>query len=398
MYAKKIVGGMLGDCLSGLHAKLAEAVNAAVDGVLRKGHLSLSQLARSLASSTAMRYRVKRIDRLLGNASLHSARLDIYRKLAARWLSGLDNVLVLIDWSDATTDQRWHLLRASIAVEGRSVTLYEEIHPQSAYGNREVHRRFLACLAELLPVAWPPMIITDAGFRSTWFELVTDRHWPWIGRIRGKDMVSMAGGPWRRCTEVFLEATSRNQVFPDTRYVRSHPTACQLILSKRASKGRHRRTRMGQQSRSRTSLKAARSAREPWLLACSPELSVLDAATIIAMYSKRMRIEQAFRDLKNERLGLGFSAARSHSAKRLEILLLIAHLSTWLLRLIGECAQKCEMQLHFQSVPGLDHKEISVMTLARRVIDAGAEWLNRLRPNEAVPWLRQQASAAYHGV
>ena len=397
MYARKIVGGMLGDCLSGLHAKLAEAVNAAVDGVLRKGCLSLSQLARSLASSTAMRYRVKRIDRLLGNASLHSARLDIYRKLAARWLSGLDNVLVLIDGSDATTDQRWHLLRASIAVEGRSVTLYEEIHPQSAYGNREVHRRFLACLAELLPVACPPMIITDAGFHSTWFDWVTDLHWPWIGRIRGKDRVSIAGGPWRRCTEVFLEATARNQTFPDTRYVRSHPTACQLILSKRASKGRHRRTRMGQQSRSRTSLKAARSAREPWLLACSPELSVLDAATIIAMYSKRMRIEQSFRDLKNERLGLGFSAARSHSAKRLEILLLIAHLSTWLLRLIGECAQKCEMQLHFQSVPGLDHKEISVMTLARRVIEAGAEWLNRLQPLEAVPLLRQQASAAYHG-
>ncbi|MFZ2804463.1 MAG: hypothetical protein WA001_04525, partial [Patescibacteria group bacterium] len=66
-------------------------------------------------------------------------------------------------------------------------------------------------------------------------------------------------------------------------------------------------------------------------------------------------------------------------------------------RLIGECAQKCEMQLHFQSVPGLDHKEISVMTLARRVIDAGVEWLNRLRPLEAEPLLRQQASAAYHG-
>ena len=397
MYARKIVGGMLGDCLSGLHAKLAEAVNAAVDGVLRKGHLSLSQLARSLASSTAMRYRVKRIDRLLGNASLHSARLDIYRKLAARWLSGLDNVLVLIDGSDATTDQRWHLLRASIAVEGRSVTLYEEIHPQSAYGNREVHRRFLACLAELLPVACQPTIITDAGFRSTWFDLVTDRHWPWIGRIRGKDRVSIAGGPWRRCTEVFLDATSRHQVFPDAQYVRSHPTACQLILSKRARKGRHRRTRLGQPSRSRTSLKAARSAREPWLLACSPGLSVLDAAEIIAMYSKRMRIEQSFRDLKNERLGLGFSAARSHSAKRLEVVLLIAHLSTWLMRLMGECAQKCQMQRYFQSVPGLDHQEISVMTLARRVIDAGAEWLNRLRPLEAVPLLRQQASAAYHG-
>lgn len=397
MYARKVTKGLLGDCLSSLHVKLAEAVNAAVGSALSGGHLSLSQLARSVKSVVAVRYRVKRIDRLLGNASLHSARLEIYRKLAARWLSGLDNVLVLIDWSDATTDQRWHLLRASVAVEGRSVTLYEEIHPQSAYGNLAVHRRFLACLAQMLPVACRPTIITDAGFRSSWFDLVTDRHWPWIGRIRGKDMVSIAEGPWRRCTEVFLDATSRNQAFPDTRYVRSHPTACQLILSKRASKGRHRRTRMGKQSRSHTSLKAATSAREPWLLACSPELSLVDAATIIALYATRMRIEQTFRDLKNERLGLGFSAARSHSAKRLEVLLLIAHLSSWLMRLIGECAQNCQMQRYFQSVPGLDHQEISVMTLARRVIDAGAEWLNRLRPLEAIPLLRQQARAAYHG-
>lgn len=375
-----------------------DAVNVAVGGALSGGHLSLSQLGRSVKSEVAMRYRVKRIDRLLGNPSLHCARLEIYRKLAARWLSGLDTVLVLIDWSDATTDQRWHLLRASVAVEGRSITLYEEIHPQSAYGSLDVHRRFLACLAELLPVACQPMIITDAGFHSTWFDLVTDRHWSWIGRIRGKDMVSIASGPWRRCTEVFLDATLRHQVFPDTQYVRSHPTACQLILSsRRASKGRHRRTRTGKQSRSRASLKAARSAREPWLLACSPELNFLDAAAIIAIYAKRMRIEQSFRDLKNERLGLGFSATRSHSAKRLEILLLIAHLSTWLLRLIGECAQKCQMQRYFQSVPGLDHQEISVMTLARRVIDAGAEWLNRLRPQEAVRWLRQQAGAAFHG-
>jgi hypothetical protein len=397
MYVKKVIKGFLGDLLSSLHAKLAEAVSAAVGGVLSGGHLSLSQLARSVKLVVAVRYRVKRIDRLLGNTSLHDARLEIYRKLATSWLTGLTNVLVLIDWSDATTDQRWHLLRASVAVEGRSVTLYEEIHPQSAYGNLEVHRRFLACLAELLPVACQPMIITDAGFRSTWFDLVSDRHWPWIGRLRGKDMVSIARGPWRRCTAVFLDATARNQVFPDAQYVRSHPTPCQLILSSRTSKGRHRRTRMGKPSRSRSSLKAARSAREPWLLACSPGLNVLNAAAIIAIYAKRMQIEQSFRDLKNERLGLGFSAARSHSAKRLEVLLLIAHLSSWMMRLIGECAQKCHMECYFQSVPGLKHREISVITLARRVINAGAEWLNRLRPQDAIPLLRQQAQAACHG-
>lgn len=41
---------------------------------------------------------------------------------------------------------------------------------------------------------------------------------------------------------------------------------------------------------------------------------------IISLYAKRMRVEQSFRDLKNERLGIGFSAARSRSGKRLDIL------------------------------------------------------------------------------
>lgn len=397
MYGKKVINGLLGNCLSSLHAKLAESVNAAVDAVVRKGRLSLSQLARSVASATAMRYRIKRIDRLLGNESLHGARLIIYRKLAESWLGGLDKVLVLIDWSDATTDQRWHLLRASVAVEGRSVTLYEEIHPQSAYGNLEVHRLFLARLAALLPAGCLPTIISDAGFHSTWFDLVTDRHWPWIGRIRGKDMVNIDGDTWQRCTEVFLKATSRIQIFLNVLYVRSHPTACQLILVNKVAKGRHRRTRKGNRSRSNTSTKAARSAREPWLLACSPSMLAQDAAEIVAMYTKRMRIEQSFRDLKNERLGLGFSAARSRSAKRLEVLLLIAHLASWLMRLIGESAQQLKMNLYFQSVPGLDHKEISVLTLARRVIDEGGDWLSRLRPKDAVPIMHQQAQEACHG-
>lgn len=82
--------------------------------------------------------------------------------------------------------------------------------------------------------------------------------------------------------------------------------------------------------------------------------------------------------------------------KRLEIPLLIGHLAGWLMRLIGECAQQCQMQLQFQCVFRLDHTEISTITLARRVIDAGWTWLRRLRPKEAVASLRQQAQEACH--
>ena len=135
MHAKKIVDEALGNCLSSLHAKLAVTVKAAVCGVLQGGKLSLSRLARSLESATAMRHRIKRIDRLLGSFSLYRARQEIYRQVAAQWLEGIEQILVVVDWSDATLDQKWHLLRSSVAIEGRSVTLYEEVHPQRKLGN-----------------------------------------------------------------------------------------------------------------------------------------------------------------------------------------------------------------------------------------------------------------------
>ncbi|MGB4064975.1 MAG: IS4 family transposase [Azonexus sp.] len=397
MHARKIVNGLLVGCLSCLHGKRAELIRAAVWGALNGGRLSLSQLARSLSSEGAMRHRIKRIDRLLGNAAIYGARLCIYQAVAAHWLAGVRQLLIVVDWSDVTPDQKWHLLRASIAVDGRSVTLYEEIHPQRKYGDRGVHRRFLAKLAKLLPEGCMPIIMTDAGFRSTWFDLVAQRRWPWIGRIRGKDMVCTAGEAWRRCTEVYAEASAQVKVFADAQYVRSHPTPCRLILVKRQAKGRFRRTLQGKNSRAHRSLKAARSGREPWLPASSPGLGHLEPEAIVSLYAQRMRIEQSFRDLKNERGGLGLSASRSRSGKRLEILLLIGHLASWLLRLIGECAEQRQMQLQFQSVPRLKHKEISVMTLARRVIDAGGTWFRRLPIADALPLIRQQAMVAAQG-
>jgi hypothetical protein len=48
MYVTKVIKGSLGDLLSSLHAKLAEAVS----GVFSGCHLSLSQLARSVKSVT----------------------------------------------------------------------------------------------------------------------------------------------------------------------------------------------------------------------------------------------------------------------------------------------------------------------------------------------------------
>lgn len=91
MSARAMIEEVLGGYLSMLHAKLAEAVKVAVNAALKGGRLSLSLLARSVESTTAMRHRIKRIDRLLGNRALHCAREDIYRQIAAQcgWLDSI---------------------------------------------------------------------------------------------------------------------------------------------------------------------------------------------------------------------------------------------------------------------------------------------------------------------
>lgn len=117
MHARKIVDEILNDCLLCLHAKQADGLKVAVCSALAGGRLSLSQLARSVESATTMRHRVKRIDRLLGNKALHASRAVIYHEVAEQWLAGIEQLLVVIDWSDVTADQQWHLLTKSTGVE-----------------------------------------------------------------------------------------------------------------------------------------------------------------------------------------------------------------------------------------------------------------------------------------
>lgn len=399
MHAVGIVARVVGPCLHGLHAKRAAACQRAVVAVVLGAALSLSGIALGVRSATGYRHRVKSVDRLLGNGALHAVRTEIYAGLAARWLSGVRQLLLVIDWSDLTPDQHWHWLRASVSVEGRSVTLYEEAHPQRRLGNPMVHRQFLARVAELLPPGCAPIVMTDAGFHAAWFKAVAARGWAFIGRIRGRDMVQRGAGPWIRATALYAHATARPHDLGAHAYVRSNPIATRLVLVKLPGRGRHRLNIYGRRRLGRSSAKCARAAREPWLLAASRRLDHLAAATIVRLYAQRMRIEQSFRDTKNLRLGQGLHTTRSRTRERLQMLLLIGHLAAFVQRLIGEQAKAHQLQLNFMATQRRTRPEISVLTLARRILLSASplDWLEPLTPWAAIPPLRVQAIDACTG-
>lgn len=394
MHASAIVTRVLGSCLSRLHAKRAMALQRAVVAVLTGGALSLSCVALAMSGTVALRHRIKRMDRLLGSVSLQHARAELYGALALRWLAGLKQVLLVIDWSDLTPDQRWQWLRASVVVNGRSLTLYEEVHPQWRYGHPLVHRRFLSCVAQMLPPGCVPIVMTDAGFHAAWFKLVAERGWSYVGRIRGRDMVRQGDGVWIRATSLYARATRKARDLGCCGYVRSNSIECRLVLVKRLPQGRHQLNLYGQRRRSRASRKCARAARDPWLLAASPSLAHLGAETIVKLYAQRMRIEQSFRDTKNLRWGQGLSTTRSRSRERLEMLLLIAHLASFVQRLIGEDAKARQLELRFSPTGRTQRAQISPLTLARRILAAPAQWLDQLTPWAALPPLAEQARIA----
>ena len=87
--------------------------------------------------------------------------------------------------------------------------------------------------------------------------------------------------------------------------------------------------------------------REPWILVTS--LGSRAAQQVMRCYQLRMQIEESFRDMKNARLGLHFRSARSNSAERLSILVLIGTLATLVAWLVGQAMQRFGLQRHYQA-------------------------------------------------
>jgi len=396
MYTTTVVTQVMQACLPLMHAARWCALRDVVVSAVNGHALGLVALAVGTPRTTKVRHRVKCVDRLLGNTHLEAHRLDLYTALARQWLTGLPQLLIVVDWSSLTADMQWHWLRASVVCDGRSITLYEEVHPRKHLGSLAVHKRFIKRLEQLLPKsAHPPIVMTDAGFRNPWFRLIAAQGWQWVGRVRNRDFVRRnEAEDWKPAKQLYEQARSVAADLGAYETVRNHPLKCRLVRVKHSPKGRKHRYASGKDQNNSTARKCASRHREPWLLSCSPSLGHLNAEAVVRLYAQRMRIEEEFRDTKNVVLGAGLALSRSHGQQRLQALLLIGHIAQMAKRLIGEAAKGAQLHLQLMSTNRKERAELSVMMLAKRVIDS-PELLRKLK----APWpgwhvLRSQVSAA----
>lgn len=369
MHALSIVQQLIRTWCPRIHATRVSVLLAAVAAAVRARRLTLTELGRALLGPARVKHNIKRIDRLLGNRHLVAERVELYQGLAHRRVGTQREPVIVIDWTDLTADRRWQLLRAAAPIGGRALTLYEEIHPLARFGNRRVHQAFLQKLKAVLPEGVKPVVVTDAGFHAPWFKAVNRLGWHWIGRIRGRDHVRLQGAEvWTGCKTLYRRASVRPHALGPHELVRSNPVACYLHLVKRPKRYRVRKSVFGEPVRCAQSLTQARAQREPWLLAASPSLAHLSPARIVNFYTSRMQIEEAFRDLKCVRYGLGFALNLSRVRERLATLLLIALFAFFVLWLIGSQALARGIQFHYQSNTRRTRPVLSVFSLAAQLV------------------------------
>jgi Transposase DDE domain len=357
----------LGRDLVGIHLARLRLVFAATYALVRGGKATLTCIGRAIATRTAHKHGIKRADRLLGNEHLKKDRLQFFRAIARRMIAPASRPVVLVDWTDFST-KLWSLV-AAVSFEGRAIVIYSETHPVSKYLQPAINRAFLKKLSQVLPEGCRPIIVTDAGFRSPWMREVSILGWDYICRLRGLNRLREPGRTgWSKLIYLFERMGKGAHEFG----------MCELGLRARFqarvvgfSKRRRRsdwREKWGKLSRSDDN-KQLRSAREPWVLATSLHYS---PEKVTALYRRRMQIEETFRDAKSPYLGLAMENARTKTAARVDVLMLLASLAHLLLTILGLVADAHALTRTFQANTIRNRRVFSLCRLGRLLLDSDA--------------------------
>jgi hypothetical protein len=386
MHVTKLLHKFLGKSCKKIDKRLLRLLFESVETLTHCKQLSIFGLGRSLQRPIKVKHAIKCIDRLFGNHRIHSTIPLFYSAMVKTLLNGNKRPFIMIDWSGLTHCGEYHLLRAGIAVGGRTLTLYEQAYHIKEYGKCKTHRQFLFTLKKILPDHCRPIIVTDAGFRNTWFRLARLFEWDFVGRVRHNTYCkAMKDEQWKPIKDLYCLAKSKAAFLGQYMLAKSTPLKCYFHLMKEKKKYRERMNLVGKKIQSSVSLKHAKGGNEPWLIATSLNPELFPAKSIMMIYKKRMQIEEAFRDLKNSRNGFSLRHSRSSGKDRLNVALLIGALGMFILWLLGVAAKLKKIHYGFQANTIRNRNVLSDFMIGWQVLEKRI----RFRCNEIEAALRE---------
>lgn len=146
MPARQVCQKFFRGALAPFHQYRQNALLDATTALTRGASLTLTSIGRYLPGSAQVKHKIKRVDRLLGNTELHNDIPMIFRNITSLLTRQLSWCVIAIDWSGYPS-QAFHVLRASLICDGRSIPLMSHIVSSSQQQNPLIQKQFLNALA-----------------------------------------------------------------------------------------------------------------------------------------------------------------------------------------------------------------------------------------------------------
>ena len=344
-----------------MHQKRQQTLLALVQASVSAEALTVTGIGRALATTgmTTAKHCIKRADRFLSNPLMHKEVDAVYQQLSALLMRNQGRPVILVDWTEMH-HRNAHALVASVPFAGRAQIIFTRVVDQTQLGSPQVQAQFIDALAVILPPGCRPIIVTDAGFQTSWCQAVRKQGWDFVTRVRNSVLFASSAGRWQRVSSLHAQAHSEAQDLGEVTLARSNAQKVRLVVSARPRRGRHAKTLHGTTRNDTNQRKHRKSNSEPWVLSTS--ISDYAADKVVALYRLRMGIEESFRDAKTTRFGLALEQARGR-ADRIALLILIAALACFALQLLGAAAERAGAQYAFQANTIRKHRVLSLFRL-----------------------------------
>ena len=297
---------------SSLRLSQAKTLSVLVPAAMTVARASLAQVGRALAGQCqgAAKHCIKRVDRFVGNNRIEPT--EAMRGIV-QWLARpRQKLLISLDWVDL---RHFQCLMLAARLGGRALPLlwavyrYEDVYRSQnslEYGLLRVFRT-------MVPSSTEVTVLADRGFgRTEMARVCQDLHLHYIIRIRPSVWIRstrftgpLADYPIRR---------GQRHLLHNVAYRKDRPVVQQVAVVWLPDQ------------------------REPWYLMTDQEH--LKAQTLSKVFSRRMSIEEYFRDTKSKRNGFALRLIQIKDSQRLSRFLLILAWAYILLVTIGLYATK----------------------------------------------------------
>jgi hypothetical protein len=293
--------------VKGMRRSRLKTLAALVSAATRRIGVGVLALGRAMPSAVGAKHRIKRVWRFLRNPMVETQ--AVLAALAASALPRRGPLVVLVDWTDLPP---WRTLIVALARDGRSLPFFSKTIEIDGGSMLDAEEEALEFLERCLPAGRRVIVVADRGFgHCRWIEAMEALGWGYVLRLRSQVMVRI-GEARSKLSRLGLGRGAAARDWGPVALSDYRPTPTRLVTLWRAD------------------------AKEPWYLATN---LAAGADSVVDLYSRRMWIDAAIRDIKNRSWGLGAGQVRLSGADRHDRHFLVLFVAYFLLSALGAAAE-----------------------------------------------------------